>query len=178
VALGLVSQYVPAAICATIVLLMACGLVNLHLEILPFHSPVENMVRGGIYSCIAWTALARHVHHQDRRSPPRRLTPRPLQMTQSCKDMHIREDFGPKVTCSSYRRSIIVSAVVGQKAIAGPSSDLVVLQWVLIGVIPFAAAFGVRAVQARLSLPIRIIAHAQPGTRAMCIICVRSTPVK
>jgi hypothetical protein len=66
VALGLVSQYVPAAICATVVLLMACGLVNLHLEILPFHSPVENMVRGGIYACVAWTALARHVQRQQR----------------------------------------------------------------------------------------------------------------
>ena len=76
VALGLVSQYVPAAICATVVLLMACALVNLHLEILPFHSPVENMVRGGIYACVAWTALARLVQGPIHRRPPWRFAPR------------------------------------------------------------------------------------------------------
>eukprot|EP00291_Cryptomonas_curvata_P028560 CAMPEP_0172209152 /NCGR_PEP_ID=MMETSP1050-20130122/34929_1 /TAXON_ID=233186 /ORGANISM="Cryptomonas curvata, Strain CCAP979/52" /LENGTH=1033 /DNA_ID=CAMNT_0012888943 /DNA_START=216 /DNA_END=3314 /DNA_ORIENTATION=+ len=127
VALGLVSQYVPAAICATVVLLMACALVNLHLEILPFHSPVENMVRGGIYACVAWIALA----------------------------------------------SIIVSAAVGPKADAGsPSDSVVVLQWVLIGAVPFAFFFGVRAVQARQDRLLRDLKwlrrewEASPGYRA------------
>ena len=62
VVLGLVSQYVPASICAAIVVVLAGALTNLHIETLPFNNPLENSVRGGIYAAVGWTAFARHAH--------------------------------------------------------------------------------------------------------------------
>ena len=61
VVLGLVSQYVPASICAAIVFILACALANAHLETLPFHRSLENRVRGGVYFSVAWAAFSRHV---------------------------------------------------------------------------------------------------------------------
>ncbi len=59
VVLGLVSRYIPAVICATVIFVIAAFLIHVHFEIFPFHSHFENSLRGGIYVSVAWTAFAR-----------------------------------------------------------------------------------------------------------------------
>jgi len=57
VVLGLLTTYLPSTICAAIVLLFAGGLMQYHLDMLPYHDLTENIVRGGVYTSVAWSAL-------------------------------------------------------------------------------------------------------------------------
>mmetsp|Transcript_17439 Transcript_17439/g.48149 ORF Transcript_17439/g.48149 Transcript_17439/m.48149 type:complete len:1292 (-) Transcript_17439:986-4861(-) len=54
---GLLTFYFQAAICAAVVFVLAAGLMHYHMSVMPFHSLVENIVRGGVYTSVAWSAL-------------------------------------------------------------------------------------------------------------------------
>ena len=61
VVMGLISHSITPTLGAAVVMLLSGALVNMHLEVLPFHCTRENVVRGGIYTAVCWTAFARSV---------------------------------------------------------------------------------------------------------------------